>query len=77
MVDFGYAITKPEIRSETMGEKNKRNVPKKGAAKKWSERLKELGQQKPPQDIVDRLNGVKDIEKKIASPRSTPKDAEV
>jgi hypothetical protein len=47
----------------------KKNVLQKGAAKKWSERLKELGNQPPPQDIVDRLNGVKKEEKKIAQPR--------
>lgn len=55
--------------------KNKKNIPQKGAAKKWSERLKELGQQPPPQDIVDRLNGVKE-KKKIARPRPTSKDVE-
>lgn len=30
--------------------------PKKGAAKKWSERLRKLGQQKPPQSLMDKLN---------------------
>jgi hypothetical protein len=55
--------------------KNKKNIPQKGAAKKWSERLKELGQQPPPQDIVDRLNKVKE-KKKIARPRSASKDVE-
>lgn len=59
-----------------MKDKNKKNIPQKGAAKKWSKRLKELGQQPPPQDIVDRLNGVKE-EKKIAQPRSKSRDVEV
>lgn len=55
----------------------KKNVPKKGAAKKWSDRLKELGNQPPPQDIVDRLNGVKKEEKKIAQPRRSSRDVDV
>lgn len=57
-------------------DKKKKNVPQKGASKKWSERLKELGNQPPPQDIVDRLNGIKKEEKKIANPRSPSRDVE-
>jgi len=55
----------------------KKNIQKKGAIKKWSERLKELGNQPPPQDIVDRLNGDKKEEKKIAQPRRSSGDVEV
>ncbi len=31
--------------------------PIKGAGRKWAARIKEIGQQKPPQDLIDRLNG--------------------
>lgn len=58
-------------------DKRKKNIPQKGASKKWSERLKELGNQPPPQDIVDRLNGIKKEEKKIANPHGSSLDAEV
>ncbi len=54
----------------------KKNIPQKGAAKKWSERLKELGNQPPPKDIVDRLSGDKKEEKKIAQPGNPSRDVE-
>jgi hypothetical protein len=54
----------------------KKNIPQKGASKKWSERLNELGNQSPPQDIVDRLNSDKKEEKKIAQPLIPSRDEE-
>lgn len=36
--------------------KEKKHGPKKGAAKKWSERLKQIGQQTPPEDLLKILN---------------------
>ena len=36
--------------------KNKKKGPKKGAAKKWSERLREVGNQSPPKDLIDVIN---------------------
>jgi len=32
------------------------NLPKKGSGRRLAERLKQLGQQKPPQSIVDKIN---------------------
>lgn len=29
--------------------------PKKGAGRKWAQRLKELGEQPPPKDLVERI----------------------
>lgn len=58
-------------------EKKMKNIPQKGAAKKWSKRLKELGNQPPPQDIVDRLNGAKKGEKKIAKPSGSSRNVGV
>jgi hypothetical protein len=52
-----------------------KNVPQKGAARKWSKRLKELGQTPPPADLVKKIN--KDDKKKVASPSRTPKDMEM
>jgi hypothetical protein len=37
----------------------RKNSPQKGAAKKWSERLKELGEQPPPKDLMEILNQTK------------------
>jgi len=51
------------------------NVPKKGAGRKWANRLEELGQQKPPTDLVEKIN--KDDRKKVATPRQAPKDLDV
>lgn len=36
--------------------KKKINIPKKGAGRKWAARLKELGQQAPPQELIDIVN---------------------
>lgn len=36
--------------------KEKKHGPKKGAAKKWSERLKQIGEQAPPEDLLKILN---------------------
>lgn len=35
---------------------NKKNIPQKGAAAKLATKLKKLGQQKPPKDLVAKLN---------------------
>ncbi len=40
--------------------------PKKGAAKKWSERLKQIGDQVPPGDLLKILNEA-EKQKKTAS----------
>ena len=54
----------------------KANVPQKGAARKWSQRLKEMGQQKPPKDLIDKLNNP-ERPKKSASPKSVDKDLDI
>ena len=51
------------------------NIPKKGAGRKWANRLEELGRQQPPKGLMDKIN--KDDKKKVASPRQTPKDLDV
>lgn len=47
--------------------KEKKHGPKKGAAKKWSERLKQIGQRTPPEDLLKILNET-EKQKKSASP---------
>jgi hypothetical protein len=57
----------------------KKSGPIKGAGRKWAARLKKLGNQPPPQDLVDNLNGkispdpspekTSENQKKIAQPR--------
>ncbi len=63
----------------------KKRGPVKGAGRKWAARLKELGKQPPPQDLVDKINGTTspshppknteaDENKKIAQPTKKPSD---
>ncbi len=42
------------------------NIPKKGAARKWAKRLKELGEQDPPEELMKKINQM-DQNKKVAS----------
>ena len=35
----------------------KKNVPQKGASKSLADKLKKLGQQRPPQTLIDKING--------------------
>ena len=53
----------------------KKKGPTKGAAKKWSERLKQIGEQVPPEDLMDKLNKVEKL-KKIAKPNNITNDLE-
>lgn len=55
--------------------KEKKNLPQKGAGRKWSEKLKERGDRHLPQEIADRLN--KDDYKKIATPRRKTNDLDI
>ncbi len=50
-------------------EKKKVNLPKKGAGRKLAARLKDLGKQQPPKDIVNKINDGDVEEKKIAAAR--------
>lgn len=53
----------------------KKNIPQKGAATKLAQRLKELGQKLPPEDLVKKIN--KNENKKVASPAPKNKDLEM
>ena len=49
-------------------ENKKINLPKKDAGRKLAARLKELGKQPPPEDLVRKINNGRKIEpKKIAA----------
>lgn len=50
------------------------NTPKKGAGRRLAEKLKNLGQQSPPADLVKKINK-KDENKKVAKPRQSDLDA--
>jgi len=56
-------------------EKKKVNVPQKGAARKWAKRLKELGSQQPPEDLINKIN--KDEQKKVALPVKKSGDLDI
>jgi hypothetical protein len=47
-------------------ENKQKNIPQKGASKRLAEKLKQLGQQRPPQTLIDEING--DDKKKVARP---------
>ncbi len=51
------------------------NLPKKGAGRKWSKRLEELGNQQPPEDLMKKINS--DDKKKVAAPLSRKKDLDI
>jgi hypothetical protein len=51
------------------------NIPQKGAARKWSQRLKELGQQRPPKELMEILNQT-EKPTKVASPKHSIKDVD-
>lgn len=55
---------------DNYGDNNDKRYPKKGAARKWAARLKELGQKPPLKDLTEKINqhGVRENEK-AASPR--------
>jgi len=59
-----------------MTKKKKINIPKKGAAKKWSQRLKEIGDQRPSSDLMKIINK-KEKPKKIARPTRPLKDLDI
>lgn len=59
-------------------ETKKVNIPKKGAGRALAKKLKDLGNLKPPKDLVDKLNRGSGKEKKIAaSPRHPDRDMEM
>jgi hypothetical protein len=54
----------------------KKHGPKKGAAKKWSERLEKLGEQSPPDDLMKIINKI-ETPKKVAKPSKPANDMEI
>ncbi len=60
---------------ESFMEKKKQG-PKKGAAKKWSERLKQIGEQAPPEDLMKILNET-EKPKKSAKPINPSTDLDI
>lgn len=54
----------------------KKKGPKKGAARKWSERLKQIGEQPPPTDLMEILNQT-EKPKKIAKPQAPQSDLDI
>lgn len=56
-------------------EEKKVNLPKKGAARRLAERLKKLGQQKPPKPLMDKIN--QDDNKQVANSKVSTKDLEI
>lgn len=53
-----------------------KRVPKKGAAKKWSQRLKDLGKQSPPKDLVEKIRQKSEDEQAARSSHSE-RDADI
>ena len=59
-------------------EKKTVNLPKKDAGRKLAARLKDLGKQQPPKDIVNKINGGDVEQKKIAAaPRRPQRDVDL
>ena len=59
-----------------MTKEKKVNIPKKGAARKWLQRLKELTEQEPHEDLLKKINEKED-DKKVARPQEKPKDLDL
>jgi hypothetical protein len=55
---------------------NEKRIPKKGAAKKWSQRLKDLGKQSPPKDLVEKIRR-KSEDEQAARPSRSERDADI
>ncbi len=53
-----------------------KRIPKKGAGKKWSRRLNDLGKQSPPRDLVEKIKR-KNEDEQAARPSRTEKDADI
>ena len=59
-------------------EKKTVNLPKKDAGRKLAARLKDLGKQQPPKDIVNKIIGGYVEQKKIAAaPRRPQRDVDL
>ena len=56
-------------------EKKKINLPQKGAGRRLADRLEKLGQRKPPEDLMQKIN--QDDRKKVASSKKTNTDLDL
>lgn len=54
--------------------RHQKQGPKPGAAKKWSERLKEIGNRPPPQKLIEILNQVDTTQQTAQANESKDKD---
>ncbi len=53
------------------------NIPKKGAGRRLAEKLKKLGQQDPPANLVKKINEKEEKNKNVATPAQPPSDLEI
>ena len=60
-----------------METKKKVNIPQKGAARKWAEKLKKLREQDPPKELVEAINKKKRKDTDIAAAPVTPPGREM
>jgi hypothetical protein len=74
IISCTYCCLTDEYKETSM--EKKKHGPKKGAARKWSEKLKQLGEQPPPRDLMAILNQT-EKSKKSASPTTRPTDLDV
>lgn len=63
------------IKSEELFMEKKVNIPQKGAGRKWSKKLEDLGEQQPPEGLMKKIN--KDEKKKVASPTKNSSDLDL
>jgi len=54
----------------------KKHGPKKGAVKKWSDRLQQIGNQAPPDELMKIINK-SEKPKKVAKPKSPTEDLDI
>jgi len=59
-----------------MTKEKKVTIPKKGAARKWSQKLKEIGEQRPSDELLKILNR-REKPKKVAKPKEPLKDLDI
>jgi hypothetical protein len=51
------------------------NIPKKGAGRRLAQKLKDLGKQRPPEDLMKKIN--QEENKKVAAPVTLPKELDI
>ncbi len=71
-MDVRYKVWK----SMELDMEQKKQVPQKGAAKKWSERLKQLREQPPSEELMNILNR-NEKPRKITRPKTSAEDLDI